>query len=66
MNIETIFSHNDPIGPLGAYGLCPKCGASGISWEPKTDVSTCTKCGWENSVEAAENRKKRRRNGEIR
>lgn len=40
--------HNGDIGPRGMIGVCPDCGRSGcISWNPDTDVSTCS-CGWHN------------------
>ena len=39
--------HNDPAGPKGAIGICPVCGkCENITWNPHTDVSSCT-CGWE-------------------
>lgn len=54
-----------PIGKLGAYGLCPVCKNPDVKWDAKTDISSCS-CGWSNYREAAENRKKMERNGELR
>ena len=43
---------DDP-GPKGPPGVCPGCGRyEGISWDAKTDVSTCALCGWVNTEAA--------------
>ena len=43
---------DDP-GPKGPPGCCPNCGRyGGISWDAKTDVSTCALCGWANTEAA--------------
>lgn len=58
--------HNDPIGPLGACGFCPVCGRyEGITWDPATEVSSCVVCGWNNELEAEENKNRRKANGEL-
>ncbi len=56
---------HDPVGPLGAYGLCPVCGAPGVDWDPKTGISECKRCGFRNEEEARRNYEKRKRNGEV-
>lgn len=55
----------DPIGPLGAYGVCPVCGAPDVGYDPKTEISECKRCGFRNEEEARRNREKRERNGEV-
>lgn len=43
------YPRDDP-GPKGPPGVCPGCGRyEGISWDAKTDVSTCALCGWANT-----------------
>ena len=37
--------HPDPIGLKGPLAECPVCGGP-CSWEPETDTSTCTVCGY--------------------
>lgn len=56
--------HRDPIGPLGAYGVCPNCGSPRLKWDPSTDVSCCI-CGWDNKQDAVENYIRRIKNGEV-
>lgn len=56
---------HDPIGQLGAYGLCPVCGAPDVDWDPKTDISHCKRCGFRNEEQARRNYEKRKRNGEV-
>lgn len=53
----------DPIGPLGAYGVCPVCGAPDVDYDPKTEISECKHCGFRNEEEACRNYEKRKRNG---
>lgn len=36
----------DPKGARGAWGYCPKCGASDCEWDAETDVCTCKACGY--------------------
>ncbi len=38
----------DPKGARGAWGHCPKCGASDCEWDAETDVCTCKACGYTN------------------
>ena len=38
----------DPKGARGAWGYCPKCGASDCEWDAETDVCTCKACGYTN------------------
>ena len=38
----------DPKGARGAWGHCPKCGASDCEWDAETDVCTCKECGYTN------------------
>ena len=46
------YPRDDP-GPKGPPGVCPGCGRyEGISWDAKTDVSTCALCGWANTEAA--------------
>ena len=46
------YPRDDP-GPKGPPGVCPGCGRyEGISWDVKTDVSTCALCGWANTEAA--------------
>lgn len=48
--------HTGYPGPKGPPGLCPFCGKSdGISWDPETDVSKCSYCGWDNGHENSDN-----------
>lgn len=56
---------HDPIGPLGAYGVCPVCGAPDMDYDPKTGISECKRCGFRNEEEARRNYEKRKRNGEV-
>ena len=37
--------HPDPVGLKGALSECPVCGGP-CNWEPETDTSTCTVCGY--------------------
>ena len=44
------YGPDDP-GPKGPPGVCPSCGEYGrISWDPETDVSKCSNCGWSNGT----------------
>ena len=46
------YPRDDP-GPKGPPGVCPGCGRyEGVSWDAKTDVSTCALCGWANTEAA--------------
>lgn len=46
------YPRDDP-GPKGPSGVCPSCGRyEGISWDAKTDASTCAFCGWVNTETA--------------
>lgn len=36
----------DPKGARGAWGHCPKCGASDCEWDAETDTCTCRACGY--------------------
>ena len=46
------YPRDDP-GPKGPPGVCHGCGRyEGISWDAKTDVSTCALCGWANTEAA--------------
>lgn len=56
---------HDPIGQLGSYGLCPVCGAPGVDWDPKTDISHCKRCGFRNEEQVRRNYEKRKKNGEV-
>lgn len=56
---------HEPIGPLGAYGVCPVCGAPDVDYDPKTEISECKRCGFRNEEEARKNYEKRKRNGEV-
>ena len=56
---------HDPIGPLGAYGVCPACGAPDVDYDQKTGISECKRCGFRNEEEACRNYEKRKRNGEV-
>lgn len=38
----------DPKGARGAWGHCPKCGASDCEWDAETDICTCRACGYTN------------------
>ena len=38
----------DPKGARGAWGHCPRCGASDCEWDAETDVCTCKACGYTN------------------
>ena len=38
----------DPKGARGAWGHCPKCGASDCERDAETDVCTCKACGYTN------------------
>jgi hypothetical protein len=38
----------DPKGARGAWGNCPRCGASDCEWDAETDVCTCKACGYTN------------------
>lgn len=55
------YPRDDP-GPKGPPGVCPGCGRyEGISWDAKTDVSTCALCGWSNTEAAL----RREQDGQI-
>lgn len=54
-----------PIGALGALACCPNCKSYHMDWDPATDISTCTKCGWNNAADVRWNNRKRRAIGEI-
>lgn len=43
-------------GAKGCCGICPNCGGiATCSWDPETDVSTCTVCGWNNAEDVENN-----------